>query len=260
MSKSRTKTREGTVPSGAAGFGANQPQAIRATQGKGTRDEEEESVDQTVNAVSRSSSEMDVTGHAPKRVTASVGIPTSYFESVWRMRQGIGAGTDSKKPPQAELDQIRTQEIKKTQDAIVSLLLPYNEGETDMTKAVSVVEFPDIPPEQLPEPGIPERVTGWLTENWRTLGLIALALVSLVMLRSMVRSVPAGEEPVRAPVAQRPGQPAAETAKREETAADRRLKRLTGSGPTLRDELTQIVIEDPETAANILRSWIGNVS
>jgi flagellar M-ring protein FliF len=103
-------------------------------------------------------------------------------------------------------------------------------------------------------------VTGWLTENWRTLGLIALALVSLVMLRSMVRAVPAGEEPVRAPVAQRPGQPAAETAKREETPADRRLKRLTGSGLTLRDELTQIVTEDPETAANILRSWIGNAS
>jgi len=259
MSKSRTKTREGTVPSGAAGFSANQPQAIRATQGKGTRDEEEESVDQTVNAVSRSSTEMDVTGHAPKRVTASVGIPTSYFESVWRTRQGTGAGTDSKKPPQAELDQIRTQEITKIRDAILPLL-PVPEGETDTTKLISVGEFPDIPPEQLPEPGIPERVTGWLTENWRTLGLIALALVSLVMLRSMVRSVPAGEEPVRAPVAQQAGQPAAETAKREETPADRRLKRLTGSGPTLRDELTQIVTEDPETAANILRTWIGNVS
>ncbi len=260
MTKSRSKTREGTVPAGAAGVIANQAQGLRPTQTKGSRDEEEESTEQTVNAVSRSSIETDVTGHAPKRVTASVGIPTSYFESIWRTRQGIGAGTDSKKPPQAELDQIRTQEIKKTQDAIVSLLLPYNEGETDMTKAVSVVEFPDIPPEQVPEPGIPERVTGWLIENWRTLGLIALALVSLVMLRSMVRSVPTGEEPVRAPVAQGPGQPAAETAKREETAADRRLKRLTGSGPTLRDELTQIVTEDPETAANILRTWIGNVS
>jgi flagellar M-ring protein FliF len=129
-----------------------------------------------------------------------------------------------------------------------------------MTKAVSVVEFPDIPPGQLPEPGIPQLVTGWLIENWRTLGLIALALVSLVMLRSMVRSVPAGEEPVRTPVAQQAGQPAAETAKREETPADRRLKRLTGSGLTLRDELSQIVTEDPETAANILRTWIGNVS
>jgi flagellar M-ring protein FliF len=260
MSKSRTKTREGTVPAGPAGFVANQPQAIRAAQGKGTRDEEEEAVEQTVNAVSRSSIETDVVGNAPKRVTASIGIPTSYFESVWRTRQAIPAGIDSKKPPQAELDQIRTQEIKKIQDAILPLLLPYNEGETDMTKALSVVEFPDIPPEQLPEPGIPELVTGWLVENWRMLGLIVLALASLVMLRSMVRSVPAPEEPARTPAAQAAGQTAAEPAKREETAAERRLKRLSGSGPTLRDELSQLVSEDPEAAANILRTWIGNVS
>ena len=261
MSKSRTKTREGTVPSGQAGFGANQPQAIKPSQGKGTRDEEEESTEETRNVVSRSSIETDVTGHAPKRVKASIGIPTSYFESIWRTRQGVVAGTDAKKPPQADLDQIRTQEMTKIRDAIVPLLLPYNEGETDMTKPVSIVEFPDIPPEQVPEPGIPERVTGWLVENWRTLGLIVLALVSLVMLRSMVRSVPAGEEPLRMPVAQAASQPAAETPrKREESPAERRLKRLSGSGPTLRDELSQIVTEDPEAAANILRTWIGNAS
>ena len=35
---------------------------------------------------------------------------------------------------------------------------------------------------------------------------------------------------------------------------------MTGSGPSLRDELSDLVKEDPDAAANILRTWIGQVS
>lgn len=263
VTKSKTRTQDGTVPAGAAGAIANQSLGPRPTTGKGSHQEEDESFEQAVNAVSSRSTEKNVSGHTLKRVMASIGVPSSYFENVWRMRQGTGAGTESKKPPQAELDQIRTQEITKIRESIAPLLLP-PDGETDptkidMTRLVSVTEFPDIPLEQVPEPGLMEKTTGWLTEHWTTLGLIVLALASLLMLRSMLRSVPATEEPVRAPIAQGASQPAAETA-REETAADRRLKRLSGSGPSLRDELSQMVSEDPEGSANILRTWIGNVS
>ena len=108
---------------------------------------------------------------------------------------------------------------------------------------------------------MPEKVTNWFTEHWTTLGLVALALVSLLMLRSMLRSAPAAEEPLRASVGRgRPASRPRKPLKREETAAERRLKRLSGSGPTLRDELSQLVTEDPEAAANILRNWIGNAS
>ena len=34
--------------------------------------------------------------------------------------------------------------------------------------------------------------------------------------------------------------------------------RLDGSGPNLRTELTDMVREDPDAAANILRTWISN--
>ena len=40
-------------------------------------------------------------------------------------------------------------------------------------------------------------------------------------------------------------------------AAAPRLKRFT-SGPSLRDELSEMVKEDPDTAANILRGWISS--
>ena len=49
-----------------------------------------------------------------------------------------------------------------------------------------------------------------------------------------------------------------EEASQEPTAAAApRLKRFT-SGPSLRDELSAMVKEDPDTAANILRGWISS--
>ena len=45
-----------------------------------------------------------------------------------------------------------------------------------------------------------------------------------------------------------------------ETTAARRLRRMSGKGPSLRDELSEMVKEDPDSAANILRSWIGQVN
>jgi flagellar M-ring protein FliF len=257
-SKSKTKSQDGSGSGGAAGVIANQPQGLRPAAGKGSHQEEDETFEQTTNTFGSTTTEKDVAGHAPKRVTASVGIPASYFESIWRTRQATGAGTESKKAPQAELDQIRTQEITRIRDAILPLL-PRPEGETDTTNLVSVVEFTDIPQEPVAEPGMPERMTNWFTEHWTSLGLVALCLVSLLMLRSMLRAGPAAEEPLRTPVALATGRPVAESPK-EETAAERRFKRLSGAGPTLRDELSQLVTEDPETAANILRNWIGNAS
>jgi flagellar biosynthesis/type III secretory pathway M-ring protein FliF/YscJ len=57
-------------------------------------------------------------------------------------------------------------------------------------------------------------------------------------------------------------EPAAEAASEEESATpvkpSPRLRRFSGNGPSLRDELGQLVHEDPNAAANVLRAWIGN--
>jgi flagellar M-ring protein FliF len=92
------------------------------------------------------------------------------------------------------------------------------------------------------------------------LGMLGLALFSLVMLRSMIRAVPSSPRPGGAAGAL-PAQP--EEAGSEESATSvsaRRLERFTGGGPSLRDELTDLVQEDTDAAANILRTWIGTAS
>jgi flagellar M-ring protein FliF len=96
--------------------------------------------------------------------------------------------------------------------------------------------------------------------------MVGLVLFSLSMLRSMFRSVPASAALAAAAsstVSARVSAPDSKTQESEEpveVTAARRLRRISGSGPSLRDELSEFVKEDPDSAANILRSWIGQVN
>jgi flagellar M-ring protein FliF len=142
---------------------------------------------------------------------------------------------------------------------LVAQLLPAVEGATDRAELVTVTELPNITPAPIPGPEMKAQVIGWLAQYWTTLGLGGLALVSMVMLRSMVRSGPSPEpHPVLPLHDAKPEQEV--NADPKETARERRLKRLAAGGLSLRDELSELVTEDPDTAANILRTWIGNTS
>ena len=108
----------------------------------------------------------------------------------------------------------------------------------------------------------------WLNQYWTTLGLLGLGMVSLVMLRSMVRSMPeagvaagansraasAGPSGHAGAALAAPSEPE-ETEK--ETPAPAKTRRFAVAGGSLKDELSELVSTDPDTAANILRNWIG---
>jgi flagellar M-ring protein FliF len=135
----------------------------------------------------------------------------------------------------------------------------------DPVKQVTVSVYDSLQVEEVPEPGFSDHALAWLGDHWSTLGTGLLGLVSLVMLRSMVRAVPAAEslptplavddeadevvEPGAAGDAKPPGG--------KSTAASR-LKRREKGGPSLREELVEIVREDPDAAANVLRGWINS--
>jgi flagellar M-ring protein FliF len=189
-------------------------------------------------------------------VQASVGIPTSWFEKLWRRQNPAPLGEEPKTPQPADLEAIRTKEIADVRNAVAKLIALA--GVTDASKLVDVQEYADIPESPLPEPNVQERAMTWLGRHWSTLGLGFLVLVSLVMLRSTVRAVPASEP--RAPHEATGVGQETEGPRKDEAPAHRRLRRLTGTGKTLRDEMSDLVAEDPDAAANILRTWIGNVT
>ncbi len=253
----KTRNRQDQPPGGRPGFvaqqGANTP--LRLGGSSGTQEEEEESQRSQINAVSSQVVRSERVGLIPKRVSVAVTVPSSYFAKIWRERNPPQSGAPATNPDKTQLDAIRTEVITNIRQ-LVAAVLPKPEGVTDLTQLVTVAEFQDIPAPEPAAPGWGTIMMQWLQQQWTTLGLLCLILASLVVLWSALRyegerassvaAVPAAGE-----------QPAAEAT--AESTAQRQLKRFQGSGASLRDELAELVSEDPEAAANILRSWIGSV-
>ena len=262
----RNMTREaGVVRRGAGtpaqGGGAMQSASVGANGGKGTNETSEENKNDQVNVVSSTSTEKETFGLTPKLAKVSVGIPTSYFEKVWKERNPAKEGEEAKKPDPAAIDQIRDEIIKDVQ-ATVANLLPTGPDVKDPTSLVTVRPFQDIKPAEIPAPAVAQRALSWLGQNWPMMAMVGLVLFSLGTLRSMLRNVPAAS-PESAAVSMRVSgsdPKPQESDEAVEVTAARRLHRMSGSGPSLRDELSEFVKEDPDSAANVLRSWIGQVN
>jgi len=217
----------------------------------------------------------NVTGHdttirqlaplIPKKVTASILIPASYYVEVWKKRNPQPADKPPKAPDPAEVATIET-ETKNTVKEIVRNLLPDVDKGTNPYPHIVVETYTDLPRAAASPPTVAATATTWLAENWQTLAVIAVGLVSLLMLRGMIRS-PAGAPPTAIPaVATPPAQPRLaahhEPATEEEDLEPVKLlkTRFGMTGPDLKAELREIVKENPDAAATILRSWIGEAA
>ena len=130
------------------------------------------------------STEKETFGLTPKLAKVSVGIPASYFEKVWQGRNPSKEGDEAKKPDQAALDQIR-QEVTQDVRSTVATLLPNGPEAKDPASLVTVTTFQDIKAAEIPVPAVSQRAMSWLGQNWGTLAMVGLVLVTLNMLRSM---------------------------------------------------------------------------
>jgi flagellar M-ring protein FliF len=263
IENSHTMNRESVSSSGVPGLvpnggGANAAAALGPNGGKGPNESNDESRTEQVNDPSKTSTETEKVGLTPKRATVSVGIPASYYEVVWRVENPSKEG---EKPDKDAIGKIQ-EKIEQGVRTDVANLLPPMPDVKDPMSLVTVTTFQDPKPAALPAPPVTQRALSWLGQNWPMMAMIGLVLFSLAMLRSMLRSVPAlPQEPaaisMRVPGPEQRPQTSEEPV---EVTAARRLRRISGSGPSLRDELSEFVKEDPDSAANILRSWIGQVT
>jgi flagellar M-ring protein FliF len=235
---------------------------LSTTAAKGTHTEGEDAESRQVTEPTQTTHDQVVkVPMTIKRVAVSIGVPASYFQKVWREQNPAEPGVTPKTPDQAALDQIRQDETKKIREHVAKLL-PTPEGAADSKDLVQVTAFQDITPPPLLLPTTGENTVGWLVENWTTLGMIAVALFGLWMLRSLVRSAAVAVRSEAAPAIQLAAGADEEEEEEQETgkAAVPRLRRFGTTGPSLRDELAQLVQDDPDAAANVLRTWIGTNS
>lgn len=210
-------------------------------------------------------------GRTPKRVTVSVAIPNTYYEEIWRKQRPPVVGGYRREPDVQALAEIESAEKKKIETAILPLL-GNHELAAGQSSQVAVTTYPAIVAPLSP-PTFRESAIAWLGQNWNTVGLGCLALVGLFLLRSMMKSLPAAapRKPTIAREAPPPMPPRPRAVFSDEEEIDRRaattrtsapegLRRRATAAATLRDELGDVVREHPDSAVNLLRTWIGNAS
>jgi flagellar biosynthesis/type III secretory pathway M-ring protein FliF/YscJ len=102
-----------------------------------------------------------------------------------------------------------------------------------------------------------ENAWSWVVQSWKLLAAIGAALVCLLLLRLIVRARSAETDE---PAASRGAAPAAPPARTAAVAPPHWRRDAPVADRSLREEISNLVEEDPEAAANILRNWIGQVS
>jgi flagellar M-ring protein FliF len=199
----------------------------------------------------------------PKKVTASIDIPASYYSEIWRKRNPGTPDKPAKEPDPAELATIETETKNRIKETVRNLLPDVDKG-TNPYPHIVVETYTDLPSAPKTPPSLAATTGTWLADNWQTLAVVGVGLMSLLMLRSMVRS-PSGATGAGAAHSASPSQPrlaATEGSNEdEEPEPTRVLKgRFRTMGPDLKVELQEIVKENPDAAAAILRSWIGEAA
>ncbi len=201
----------------------------------------------------------------PRNVRAAITVPTSYLLSVWREDERT-QGNDPNQPLPNDindkLDALKLTVTKDIENAVIPLLP--KELAKSVLSNVKVVYFKTLTPESIEGPTTATQALGWASKNFNTMTMAVVALVSLMMLRSMVKSIPAAE-PAAAiggatlalDTVEGSSSQAAGDTDEDETGGKRPRLRLK-KGDSLKDDLVEIVREDPDAAAAILRSWIGN--
>ena len=254
---SQTSAAGGGRP-GLAAQAPNQPAALPTTPGP--QSNEERTLTEQNNLISKRRTAADLVGLTPERVTVAIGVPRKYLVDIWREQNPAAAGETPKTPDQAALQALEQSEMERIRKH-VEPLVPKPITADASTPLVTVTTFNNLPSDVVGVP-ITDRALGWLGDHLSTIGIFALVVVSLTMVRSVAKSA---APPASASSASTPSSASLNTVVGDESGNEEdaelaagRLKRKFGSGPSLRDELTELVKDDPDAAANILRAWIGN--
>ena len=255
---------QGESRGGSPGLAAQQPNAANrlTPPAAGPTSSLERTSAQIENYPSTEKTTVENAPYTPKQVTVSIGIPSSYYEEVWRKINPAQAGLPPAQPNSADLAMIEADETIKIRDHVATLI-PLFDTTADPKSRVQVTSFSNVLPAAIDVPNLGDVAGTWLAAHWTTLALLGLVMFSLMTLRSMVRAQPspvpslAASSAPAADVAEQDEETSAEDA--EPAQAENRFRRRV-PGRSLQEELADIVREDPDSAANVLRNWIGSAN
>lgn len=249
--------RPGAVPNGVG----NQPIAVNAGAAGGNESQSTESRSETRTVPGTEQIVKQNAPLVPTKVTASIDVPASYYVNVWRQRNPSPAGQPPKQPDAAELARIETETEGKIQETVRTLLPSFAQG-TNPYPHITVATYTDLPGPAVTPPSSTDLAATWLAGNWQTVAMVVVGLFSLLMLRSMVRSTSTPPAPAQAAAISSPqlAEPEIDPAEVEAEMTSVLRRKFGGGSSDIRIELRKLVKDDPDAAANILRSWIGDAA
>ncbi len=199
-------------------------------------------------------------GHLPTQVWTTIAVPRGYLLQVWRNRSPTPAGQASREPNQQELDTL-AEEQKRIIENLVEPLLPGHIEGAESTKHVTVEFVDSVTPPPSPAPSLANTALAWTDRNWGSLSMVGLAMLSLLMLRSMTSSHTRNRDLAVARQEENLGEHDDESSSPEKNQGRNSIPKLHGkTESSLSDDLVEIVHDDPDAAATILRNWIGKAA
>lgn len=206
----------------------------------------------------------------PKRVAITVGVPESYYRKVALQRFVVDPNNKDKEPPsltEADLAKLQKEAEDNIRAALEGQLPQVRQGD-DRFQLVKVYSFTDLPLPELPEPTLAETSLAWLSQSWSTVGLFALVGISLLMMFSWVRSqnpAPRDREFAQGFGLEVPEElvdslDLGEAEAAEEKEAEPAAARFHATGGEIKEELSSLIKQNPDAAANLLRAWIGEAA
>jgi len=253
---SKQSTGDGGGRPGAVANSADAPQN-NVAQSRQNQSETSKNVQEEESKVGEERKQVTRQGFTPKEVQASVAIPTSHFEKIWRQQNPTAANP----PTPAELEPIQVAVITQVENLVEPLLRKTADQGQNTHKRVKVVPLATLPVTPIEPPSMSTKAIGWTTRYWNTFAMLGVAVFSLMVLRSVVKATPAAAAPMggsAAPsLAVTSEDPAAHAEHASDEPADDRPRLKLKKGASIKDDLLDIVREDPDAAADILRSWIG---
>ena len=216
-------------------------------------------VESSTKELSRAYVEKIKAGLTPVSATVAVSFPKSYYRKVWKMQNPPPDGQDAEPPDELTMSQF-VEQINNEIKSHIAHVLPDIPDDESKVKPISVVAFEKM---ATPEPDAPPLTATaglWLSNNWSTLSMMGIGVFSLIMLRGMIRSLPPASGSSAAPGASAEAPTLGIVRPDDEDENSERALQRSMSGPNLRDELADMVRDDPDAAAKVISSWVGNVA
>lgn len=248
--------------------GGAPPGGFAQGPGRGTRDQappRTNSSESTISKAEASSKAFErrvatvTSGLVPKSMWASIEIPREHVISIWRKRKLAEEGEEPELVIPEEVKLVENEITNNIKTSVEPLMTELSAGKDDFSQ-VKVVVYDTVPRGEIEKPSIASQGLYWLGEYGNSLAMMGLAVFSLLMLRSMVRGGSA-DEPIGAPTLQlNTDQPAGAAGGDADSDEDSRPKLRLKKPDPVKDDLADMVREDPDAAAAILSNWISNAS